>query len=60
MAGTISADRNRCSDQIFGGIGFIGLYKNGIPTGHCWKELMGKSYLYGKVNSEGQFSGKMD
>ena len=39
------------------GRGFIGVYKNGLPTGVCWQQLIGCSWLYGEVDDYGEFTG---
>jgi hypothetical protein len=59
VEGTLSNDPNseHCTNTMFDGLGFVGQFENGTPTGVCWKELHGGSWIYGEVNTEGQFSG---
>jgi len=47
-------------NRAFGGIGFIGHYFKGQPRGFCWKGLSGSSWIYGEVNSEGEFTGEFE
>jgi hypothetical protein len=35
-----------------------GHFKEGIPHGICWRGLFGGSWIYGRVNQEGLFSGE--
>ena len=58
ILGTIPNDPNDdCKDHITSELGFIGHYRNGVPSGHCWKGLLGGSWIYGKVDENGDFSG---
>ena len=58
IIGTISNDpQDNCGDNISRRLGFIGHFQNGIPTGYCWKGLLGGSFIYGKVDEKGEFSG---
>ena len=43
--------------MIFPFLSFVGWYKNGIPTGPCWKHLIGSAYIYGNVDKNGKFTG---
>ena len=38
-------------------LAFIGHYVEGIPSGYCWKGLLGGSRIFGKVDASGYFSG---
>lgn len=58
IIGTIPNDpQDNCEDNISRRLGFIGHFQNGIPTGYCWKGLLGGSFIYGKVDEKGEFSG---
>ena len=58
ILGTIPNDpKDNCEENISSRLGFIGHFSNGIPTGYCWKGLFGGSFIYGKVNNQGRFSG---
>ena len=58
MKGVFSMDPiGHCSNVPYDGLGFVGHFSNGIPTGICWRELHGGAWLYGKVGSMGQFTG---
>ena len=58
ILGTLPNDpQDDCEDNISKRLGFIGHFNNGIPTGYCWKGLLGGSFIHGKVNDQGEFSG---
>jgi hypothetical protein len=46
--------------QKFDGASFVGHVVEGIPTGFCWKGLAGGSWIFGRVDDEGRFSGLKD
>ena len=48
---------DHCPYKIFTGLSFIGWYKDGKPTGPCWRRLKGPTYLYGIVDDNGDFTG---
>ena len=61
MYGIFPTDTNGiCSGYESDGLSFIGYYENGIPTGPCWRRLVGGSWMYGIVDENGQFTGKKD
>ena len=47
-----------CSESIFDGLSFIGRYDNGKAIGICWRQLVGGSWMYGLMDTDGQFSGE--
>ena len=47
-----------CSDRTEQGLAFIGRFENGLPVGPCWRGLFGGSWLYGIVDSKGEFTGE--
>ena len=47
-----------CTETIEKGLSFVGWYENGIPVGQCWRQLIGGSWMYGKVDEYGHFTGK--
>ncbi len=47
-----------CSYVRYDGLGFVGYFKNGIPTGVCWRELQGGAWIHGEVDKEGALTGK--
>ena len=49
--------KDDCDQHTSSEFGFLGQYKNGIPSGYCWKRLIGGSWIHGKVDSNGDFSG---
>ena len=56
--GRVPGDRNRfCSCFLGHGISFCGSVEEGIPTGICWRGLVGGAWLYGNVNDVGEFTG---
>ena len=56
--GVLSNDpQSLCSTTFFPGLQFVGHYNQGQPRGICWKRLIGDSWIYGEVDSEGEFSG---
>ena len=40
-----------------GQLAWAGLFKNGVPFGDSWKRLDGGGFLYGAVETHGQFGG---
>ena len=46
-----------CSNMIEPGLSFIGRFEDGIPTGICWRGLVGGAWLYGEVDEIGEFTG---
>ena len=61
MYGIFPIDTNGiCSEYETNGLSFIGYYENGIPTGPCWRKLVGGAWMYGIVDENGQFTGKKD
>ena len=59
IIGTLPNDPNDvCEEHTSSGLGFLGHYKNGVPSGYCWKGLLGGSWVYGKVDKNGDFSGE--
>ena len=42
---------------MFQGLFFLGWYENGKPTGPCWRQQVGSTYLYGIVDKNGEFTG---
>ena len=58
IAGILPNDPNDdCEGHTSSEFGFLGQYKNGLPSGYCWKKLIGGSYIHGKVDANGDFSG---
>ena len=56
--GTIPSDpEDICEKHFTPGLGFLGHYNNGVPSGYCWKRLLGGPWIYGKVDEKGHFSG---
>jgi hypothetical protein len=56
--GILSNDpQSLCSRALFTGLEFVGHYNHGQPKGICWKRLIGESWIYGEVDSEGEFTG---
>ena len=52
-----------CSDVSVDGVGFIGYFNEGIPTGFGWKGVFGGigngAWIYGEVDSQGDFTGEL-
>ena len=44
---------NRLTEKL----SFIGHMVDGIPTGYCWKGLLGGAWIHGKVDGQGEFTG---
>jgi hypothetical protein len=61
MNGMVTNDpKSPCAQSVFHeGLGFIGHFKDGIPHGVCWRGLTGGAWIYGEVNDEGLFTGKI-
>ena len=58
VKGMLSNDpQSLCSTTFFPGLQFVGHYNQGQPIGVCWKRLFGDSWIYGDVDSEGEFTG---
>jgi hypothetical protein len=56
--GVLSSDpQSLCSTTLFEGLQFVGHYNLGQPRGVCWKRLIGDSWIYGEVDSKGEFTG---
>ena len=49
--------KNSCGSLISPGLSFVGRFENGIPTGVCWRGLIGGAWLYGIVDDIGEFTG---
>ena len=47
-----------CETRIVKGLGLICKYANGVPSGKCWKGLLGGSWIYGEMEEDGEFSGR--
>jgi len=61
MNGVLSNDPlSLCSRALFTGLEFIGHYSHGQPRGICWKRLIGNSWIYVEVDSEGEFTGTLN
>jgi hypothetical protein len=59
LNGIVSNDpKSYCHNSTVKGLGFVGHYKNGVPHGVCWKGLVGGAWIYGKVDEDGQFTGR--
>ena len=52
--------KGHCSDKHFEGLSFLGWFEEGKPTGPCWRFLVGGTYIYGVVDSGGEFNGSND
>ncbi len=46
-----------CASTVLPGLAYVGRYVDGKPVGHAWRGLTGGSWLYGEVDSNGDFSG---
>ena len=58
MYGRYTVDpKGHCSNMVFPGLSFFGWYENGIPTGPCWRKLVGSNYIHGTVDKDGEFTG---
>ena len=58
MKGIFSNDpAGNCPSVLFDGLGFVGHFKDGVPTGNCWKGLHGGAWIYGRVDDKGKFTG---
>ncbi len=58
MQGMVSNDpKGLCSNYVLPGLGFLGHFKSGKAHGVCWRELLGRSWIHGKVNEDGHFTG---
>ena len=56
--GRLPVDKyNSCHWKIESGLSFIGRFEDGIPTGVCWRGLIGGAWLYGEVDEIGEFTG---
>ena len=59
MYGIVPMDpHGHCSEYLSPGLSFIGYYDNGQPKGPCWRQLVGGSWLYGKLDENFEFTGK--
>ncbi len=62
MHGLLSNDpKSSCAVTTFDGVGFVGYFDRGNPTGFGWKGLFGgvksSAWIHGEVDSTGKFSG---
>ena len=58
MYGAVSADpESLCASNIDPILSFIGYFEAGIPSGICWRGLIGGAWLYGQVDANGDFTG---
>ena len=56
--GSVPIDKNSsCSSFVTPTLSFVGRFKNGIPSGYCWRGLIGGAWLYGLVDNNGEFTG---
>ena len=56
--GRLPVDKyNPCHWKLESGLSFIGRFEDGIPTGICWRGLIGGAWLYGEVDEIGEFTG---
>ena len=56
--GTFPADPNDdCPGRILGELGLVCIYSNGVPSGKCWRGLLGGAWIYGEMTEDGEFSG---
>ena len=62
MFGQYSNDpKSSCAGKQLnaGALSFVGHFSHGVPTGYCWKGLLGGAWIHGKVNPEdGEFTGE--
>ena len=58
--GTLPNDPNDdCIDSTLSGLAFLCRYINGVPSGYCWKRLLGGSWIHGKIEQSLEpFTGK--
>lgn len=58
MEGVVTnSPEGQCSNVAFQGLGLVAQYKNGIPFGKVWKQLLGRSWIYGEVDQNGDLTG---
>ena len=57
---TVDPYGHHCSKYASTGLSFVGWFKDGKPSGPCWRFLIGGSVLYGKVDENGDFTGLKD
>ena len=57
--GIFSNDKSsQCAaNMLSSDLSFFGKFEAGIPTGYCWKGLLGGAWIIGKVDSKGEFTG---
>ena len=61
MFGISSMNPNgRCAKSVEKGLSFIGYFEEGQIVGHCWRQLIGGSWMYGKLNDQSEFTGSKD
>ncbi len=60
MFGQVTVDPMApCASSIFEeGLSYVGNYEDGVPTGYAWRKLIGGSWLFGKLDSNGEFTGE--
>ena len=49
--------KDDCELRMESGLGLICKYSNGIPSGKCWKGLLGGAWIYGEMTKDGEFTG---
>ena len=57
--GSLPIDKNSssCSSFLTNNLSFVGRFINGVPSGYCWRGLIGGAWLYGLVDDIGEFTG---
>ena len=56
--GVLTADpEGHCSSRVFKGLSFVGWFEEGKPVGPYWRALLGRTYLHGVVDVNGEFTG---
>ena len=49
--------KDDCELRMESGLGLICKYSNGLPSGICWKGLLGGAWIYGEMTKDGEFTG---
>ena len=50
--------QENCGESVYPGLSFVGWFQEGVPFGACWRQLVGDSWIYGKVDGSGRFTGE--
>ena len=58
MFGQLSNDpKGLCTQRLNHELSFIAVFKDGVPSGYCWKGLLGGAWVVGYADENGELTG---